>query len=238
MPAERYYYPGNLDPSDSIVLDGPEFIHLSKVMRSRVGDLIELVNGKGALAQGQVVRLDKREAHIRIEDCRTEKPSERRLIIAQAIPRLNRLETILEKGTELGMDEIWLFPGALSEKTTFSENQLARMEYILITAMKQCGRLFLPKLVFEKELKKWEKLNLPAYFGDVREDASHFFDEWVRRGKQDKFLFFIGPESGFTIEETEKLESLGAKGVKLHPYVLRTDTASLCALSQYFSFPR
>lgn len=161
----------------------------------------------------------------------TEAPPPYRLILAQAIPRTNRLEFILEKGTELGMTEIWLFASARSERRNFSEHQEARLKNITIAALKQCGRLFLPTIVMLPQIKDWPKLPYPAFFGDTQPSAPILASAFQKHDGCQEVLFCIGPESGFTPEETTLLQTHGANGVKLHPNILRTDTAALAALS-------
>ena len=87
------------------------------MIRARKGDKVELVNGRGALAQAVVTTLEKEKAPLQIEST-TEKPRGAEIILAQALPRFSHLDWIIEKGTELGASLFWLFPGVLSEKKT------------------------------------------------------------------------------------------------------------------------
>src|SRR5260221_9782239 len=129
MPAERYFIDAAVSVGQEITLEGAECRHLCTVMRAQVGEEIELVNGKNQLAVASVQKMAKKSAGLRIEKVSSGKPS-RPVIIAQAIPRFNRLETILEKGTELGAAAFWTFPGMLSEKKELSANQQERMRLI------------------------------------------------------------------------------------------------------------
>jgi 16S rRNA (uracil1498-N3)-methyltransferase len=231
MPAERYYYPEPLETGKAIPLQDQEFHHLIHVMRAREGDLVEIVNGMGQLAKAVIQSLEKKKAILSLTHVFTQEPSETALILAQGIPRQNRLDFIAEKCTELGMTELWLFPGTKSEKKDFSENQLERVKGITIAAMKQCGRLYLPKIKLMPALKQWKCQDLPLmFFGDVSPDVPPFLFAWnALSTKPKQALFCIGPESGFTEEETAAMKSLGACGVSLHPNILRTDTAAIAA---------
>jgi len=233
MPAERFYYPHSLGKEDNIVLEDQEFHHLVNVMRNRLDDIIEVINGIGQIANARLSSIEKKRALLTVETVFTEEPSKLKLILAQAIPRLNRLETILEKCTELGMTEIWLFPGAHSEKKEFSENQLERLQHILISATKQCGRLFLPKLISMPPIKKWQTFPIPAFFGDVEPEAPLLEDIWKHHFEAEAYeaLMCIGPESGFNDEEIALLKKFGAEGVSLHRNILRTDTAAIASLA-------
>jgi 16S rRNA (uracil1498-N3)-methyltransferase len=231
MPAERYFYLQDFHKSETFSLEDKEFHHLIHVMRTRIGEEIEFINGKGQLAKGHIVSIEKKRANVVIEYVYSSSPKPNELILAQAIPKLNRLEFILEKSVELGATEIWLFPSTLSEKKSFSENQLQRFHAILISAMKQCGRLFLPSLKIMPPIASWNNLPHPFLFGDTRNDAPPLLKNYNRYLNFQTVLFCVGPESGFTEEEVSLLTAKGGEGVKLHENILRTDTAALSALS-------
>ncbi|MEI8365176.1 MAG: RsmE family RNA methyltransferase [Parachlamydiaceae bacterium] len=230
MPAERYYYPQSLENNTPIYLEGQEHHHLVNVMRTRLGEEVEVVNGQGQLAATTVESLEKKRAVLSVQTVFTANPPTIKIILAQGLPRFARLELIMEKCTELGMTEIWLFPAARSEKKDLSESQFTRLETIAVASMKQCGRLFLPKIVVMPPLKRWTETPVKTcYFGDLREGAPKVHNAWPA-GSQEA-LFFVGPESGFTEDEVKQMESLHATGVKLHSNVLRTETAAIAALS-------
>lgn len=230
MPAERYFLDHSFKVGDILELDHTEFHHLARVMRAQLGDSLEVVNGKGTLAQASLIHLGKNKASIELKSVHQEPEKSFQIILAQAIPKPNRLDFILEKGTELGVDQFWLFPGHLSVKKDFSPNQLERASSLTIAAMKQCGRLTLPTIEIKSPLDKWSPLEgITAFFGDVGEAAPPFEKELT--SSSNTIIFFTGPESGFDAKEVEILKNIGAKGVKLHPNILRTDTASLVALS-------
>lgn len=231
MPAERYYFNQQFTANNILNLADQEYHHLVHVMRARPNDEIELVNGQGQLAQATIQTITKKNVQLSIESTQTSPPTTSHLILAQAIPRMNRLEFILEKGTELGMTDIWLFPTTHSDRKTFNEQQIERLQAITIAAMKQCGRLFLPKITMMPKLSAWEPLPSPAFFGDTSPSAPTLSSAWQNASSSKSAFICIGPESGFTQEETALLLQLGAQGVKLHSNILRTDTAAITALS-------
>jgi 16S rRNA (uracil1498-N3)-methyltransferase len=228
MPAERYYLNTPLRSGQMLPIQEREHHHLVHVMRSRVDGTIEIVNGQGQLAEATIVMLGKREATVLVHKVHEEPKPAQELILVQAIPRANRLDFIIEKGVELGVTQLWLLPSKLSERKQFTTEQMTRIEAQMVAAMKQCGRLFLPSVQLVSSLSAMEKLPYPAYFGDLEEKAPPFSRVWR---KSEGVLFFTGPESGFTQDEVEELRRLGVQGVKLHPYILRTETASIAALS-------
>lgn len=82
--------------------------------------------------------------------------------------------------------------------------------------------------------------NYSSFFGDTQPDALPFISAWKKIEPKNEAIFFIGPESGFTKEEVSLLKTFKAQGVKLHPNILRTDTAAIAALtllSHHIYFP-
>lgn len=202
-----------------------------KVMRARIGDTVELVNGRGLLAEATVVQMQRHACRLDITSTSTSKPDPFKLVVAQSLPRLNRLDTIVEKGTELGMHMLWLFPGERSERKELSEQQEQRLHSIAVSALKQSGRLYLPEIFVKPPLVNWNNLPFPAFYGSLNPNAPLFSTSWQQTKPEEGVLFFVGPEAGFSEAEIQHLERLGAKGVNLHRNILRTDTASLVALS-------
>ena len=232
MPHNRYYLDKLFQKNDTVVLAEDEFHHLSRVSRAQSGDLIELVNGRGQFAQAHLIELKKHEAKLHLIQVMEEISPKTPLILAQALTRMNHLEWILEKGTELNATAFWLFPGILSEKEQLSETQSARLTHLAISAMKQCGRLDLPSIESKPPLLKWSALPGTLLFGDPREKAPYLWELGLTPPLAPPIVLFIGPESGFDKREDEFLRnSLKAKGMRLHSNTLRAETASLSALS-------
>lgn len=231
MPIDRFYTESVLKNDCEFFLEEQEFHHLYRVTRTREGEQIEIVNGKGQLAEANVERIEKRKALLKITQVIESPPSSFKRILIQAIPKLNRLEMIVEKGTELGMEELWLFPGERSEKKQLPENQLDRLKTISISAMKQCGRLYLPSIVLHPPLQKWKTFPSPCYFGDLCPEAPSLFKEYQKSPHSECVFFAIGPESGFSDNEIEIFRTHHAKGIFLNENILRTDTAAIAALA-------
>ena len=228
MPAKRFFTPSSLH-HETVILSGEELHHLS-VMRLRPQDTLELVNGHGELAQGTLQSLDKTGALIKITSYEQKAPPSPTLILAQALPKFSLLEWIIEKGCELNVSEFWLFPGDNSEKKDLSTQQNIRLNNIIISSLKQCGRLWLPKLLLKAPLKKWQALPGTLLFGDTSPDAP-----LLTAPLSNPITFCVGPEQGFSsAEEAFLKDSLKAQGTRLHSNTLRTETAGLVALSQLY----
>jgi 16S rRNA (uracil1498-N3)-methyltransferase len=231
MPAERYFIDEELLAQAKIILKGNEFHHLAKVMRTKNGERVELVNGKGTLALADVQEIRKDQALLLIDEAKTDPLLPPRLILAQAITKPDRLAFILEKGTELGVDAFWFFPGHLSQQKELFPQQQERARALTIAAMKQCGRLILPSIQLKPALDKWPEIEGQSFFGDLDPVAPWLGSKEALPASIYPIIFFTGPESGWSEKEVHFLKEKGAKGVRLHHNILRTDTASIVALS-------
>lgn len=251
MPHDRFFVDTIFQKHDQVKLK-EEVRHL-KVMRIRDGEEIELVNGKNQLAISRYHSPNIAKI-LHVESF----PKPFPLILCQALPRLSRLDTIVEKCTELGMTELWLFPGVLSEKKHLTPSQLERLRHITIASLKQCGRFDLPKIEIKPPLLEWKEVPHPAYFGDLSPSAPSFFSSFevknlsfglspsdsealeneekiTKTQVKKEMCFFVGPEAGFAEVEEIHLKKMGAKGVKLHPWILRADTAPIVVLSTVYA---
>ena len=227
MPVNRFYLDDPLEEGTTVALEGAEQHHAAKVVRCTEGDTVELVNGRGCLAQGLVRDVQRRTLGIEVTSSSVEVPPEKKIILLQAFPRKNRLDTIVEKATELGADALYLFPAALSERSFTSHDRVVQGA---VSAMKQCGRLFLPEVYCGDTLPEILEVLAAAtiYYGSFAEGAPPFHQRW--KEPEGDVAFVIGPESGLTEQEEELLQKSGAEGVSLHPWILRTDTAAIGAM--------
>ncbi|KKM71326.1 hypothetical protein LCGC14_1431730 [marine sediment metagenome] len=231
MPKDRYFIDQDLKKNSLLEIKDKEAHHI-RTLRKKEGEFVEVINGKGFLAKAKIENFDKKSIKIRLKDVFFEKEKKQKLILVQAFIKPNKLDFLLEKTTELGVDAIWFFKSKNSEKLNFSKNRLDRMRSILIAAIKQSGRLYLPKIeIFEsiKDIKKFDG-NKNIYFGDVEKKAKRYVDIY-KKDKKNSY-FFIGPEMGFFLGEISYLKNdLKAKGIKLNDNILRAETAGIASIA-------
>jgi 16S rRNA (uracil1498-N3)-methyltransferase len=225
MPDNRFYIEEKLNRNTSYSITGKELGHMH-VMRIKENEKITLVNGKNELGIGYISRIEKEFIEVMIEEVEVQKPSYQ-IDLYQGLCKPVHLDFILEKGCELGVTDIHLVPMEYSEVKGFS--RMDRMNNVLIAAIKQCGRLDLPKIHLEENLYHLNLSDKNVYFGDMRSHAPFFIHETL--AKEKPVHFFIGPEKGFSKKEVAFLENqYHAKGVKLHENTLRTETAAITAI--------
>jgi 16S rRNA (uracil1498-N3)-methyltransferase len=223
MPAERFYIDAPLE--GTLTIEGVEYHHMAHVMRTQIGEVVEIVNGKGALAKVEVLALSKKNGTLQVLSSTQTQLHEPTKILAIPFMRPSKLEWVIEKCTELGADAFWLYPAQFSDKESISKNQLERFHHLAISAMKQCGRLDLPPI---KILDRFADLFLtPAtfLFGDTGTTNTE------KKSITKPLVFITGPEAGFSEKELKLLTEKGT-GICLHRNILRAETAPLAALFQ------
>ena len=103
MPHDRFYIDAPL--KGNVLLDGEEFHHLSRVMRKKEGDVVELLNGKNTLALATLSSISKREASLTVTQSEDKKPLLPPLKLIQAIPKTKPFRAHFAKG-----NRNWSFP--------------------------------------------------------------------------------------------------------------------------------
>lgn len=226
MPHDRFYAPFPFKLKEIISLEGDEADHLQKVMRKKAGDKVELVNGKGQLAEATLQRSDKKTAFLEILSLQKIEPLTKKLTLALALTLPSHLEFAVEKGTEIGVTTFFLFPADKSERRSLTTNQWQRLAKITIAAMKQSGRGDLPSLLEGPPLKEWPSPTLPLFFGDLSPEPLQGSSPFQNR---QEVMFAIGPESGWSEPERALFLQMGGQPFSLHPYILRAETAAIVA---------
>jgi len=228
MPHNRFFIDAAFEKGKTVTFPPEEKHHLT-VMRCKVHDQVELINGRNQLAMATILSLTTDSADLKIDEITTLKAPTVSVNLYQAFCHFNRLDSILEKCVELGVTSFYLYHSSLSE-VKIPANRDKRLKKVITSAMKQCGRLDLPKLHLLKEMQEITPLEGISFFGDIREKTDYL----TKHFSQDKtYNIFIGPEKGFTEKEIDLLEKkYKAQGIHLHENILRTDTAAICFLSQ------
>ncbi|MBM3192419.1 MAG: 16S rRNA (uracil(1498)-N(3))-methyltransferase [Chlamydiae bacterium] len=229
MPHNRFFVDQPLVKNTTLSLPEEEAHHIVKVMRLKQGDIFELINGQGYLAQASLLQVNKKTLICSIQEVIFQEKAARRFIIAQSFLKPSSLELLVEKNTELGMDELWLFPAFYSDKVTLSSHQEERLHKHLLAAIKQCGRLYLPSIRVFTNLEEicQESTGFSRFYGDTSPQAlplSHYLVQ-----KPASCLFIVGPEQGFHEKELALFEKNSIQGTRLCPHILRAETASIAA---------
>ena len=224
----QLFYNANLDNSyKQFFLTADESRHLIKVMRRSAGDQLQITNGKGLIFTAEVLEADPRKCKCQIiEEQKVLKPKHALHLVVAPTKNNDRFEWFLEKATELGVDEITPIICKKSERKVIKPERLNK---ILIAAMKQSLKAYLPQL---KEAVSWkefmqQKFNTDRFIAHCGEGRKTPLKQWIK--PQQDVMILIGPEGDFSDTEIREAMSSGFVPVSLGKSRLRTETAAVAA---------
>jgi 16S rRNA (uracil1498-N3)-methyltransferase len=239
MPGHRFFTLFQKTDQKVILEDGDEFQHLSKVLRLKKGDDVELINGQGGLAKGFVEEIRKTSAVIALHEMSfVLQPAAVRITLACAIPKRAKFETIIEKCSELGVDRI---VPLITERTEFlidgerADKKAERFARVMMNAAKQCKRLWFPEISapvpFIAAVKELSHPDAGLFIPWLEGDRISLDQALAQKAGMKEFVFFIGPEGDFTADEVGLALKAGALPVSLGETVLKVDTAAMAVVA-------
>lgn len=222
----QLFYSQDLE-GDRIELDPENARHAIKVLRSKVGDELHFTDGKGKLILARIVELGSKSCVIETisSELRAQRTPQLTLVVAPT-KNIARFEWVLEKATEIGAERIVPIICARSERKAIKPE---RLEKILVSAMKQSQRAWLPELSEALSFKAFmdHEITGKGYIGWMDEaEPAHLKD--ALQPKKDATIL-IGPEGDFTPGEVEMAKAKGFQPISLGPSRLRTETAAIVA---------
>jgi len=242
MQKRRFYVPSEAFYGDCAIIKGDQAHHLVSVLRKKAGDDVVLFDGKGTECLARVLRIDRDAVVAKIERTeayqRADRPS---VALYAAVPKGRRFDLVVEAATELGADTITpLFTerGVVTLAERDISARLERWKRITIAAAKQCRRPTLPLLNWPVRFLDAAATSSPprggvfAIFACLDRDSLP-----IQNVLQDvpdsarEIRAYIGPEGGFTPEETAAARDAGFRLASLGENTLRIETAAVAALS-------
>ena len=219
------------------IIEGEDVKHISKVLRCRVGEKLEICNNDNNEYICEITNIDKSRVELDIvEFVDIKRESDLKIKVYQGLPKGPKMEMIHQKLTEVGVDEIILVQ---TKRTVVKvddkkeDKKIERWERIIYEAAKQSKRGKIPKLRgvlnFNEALDdmKLNDFNIAPYENEKTKSIKQAI-----KGLDIKNIgIFVGPEGGFEDVEIEAIEEIGGQSVSLGPRILRTETASLVASS-------
>ncbi len=202
--------------------------HCVRVLRLNEGDEILVTDGKGTFYKAAIRRANTKHCEISIlENWRQPALWNFKLHIAVAPTKnMDRMEWFVEKATEIGIDTITCLNCRFSER---KEVKTARLEKILVSAMKQSQKATLPRLNGMTDFKRFisEPFDGRKFIAHCEEEEKPLLKHVYHPGEN--ALILIGPEGDFSTEEIRLAEKNGFEAISLGESRLRTETAALVA---------
>jgi 16S rRNA (uracil1498-N3)-methyltransferase len=222
----------------SIVLPPDPSRYLAAVMRKGPGDEILVFNGVDGEWLARIEAVGKKSVTLIAEHQTRPQPAGRGPVLLVALVKRARLETIVEKATELGASKIQLL---ITHRSNSDHTNIERLTLIAREAAEQTERLDVPEILAPVKLDRLlDGLDYSAvFFGD--EDSTHEDDKVtlpmlkaIEGSNPSLSAILIGPEGGFDDDERGRLRSLpNVRPVNLGPRILRADTAAISALTLF-----
>ena len=224
---QLFYNPAIDEQTNSFTFDKEESKHIIKVLRRRDGDILFVTNGLGHLFECEIILASDNKCTVEIKSFEKKEASKFHLHLAVAPTKMNdRFEWFLEKATEIGIQEITPIICDRSERKVINKE---RFDKIVLSALKQCNELYLPKLndaiTFKEFISKQHKgLQLIAHCEETNKKTL----KSVLKTNED-ITFLIGPEGDFSTKEINLALENNYIPVSLGNTRLRTETAAVVA---------
>lgn len=221
----------NIVDCNDIILDQKSSHHLKTVLRVKVGQKVNVFNGKGDIFESLIKNIKKNE--VILEIIRHQKVSKPlfEIDLYQSLPKINRWELVLQKSVELGVTNIFPLKTKFTE-TKFTEEKYKRFNHIISSAAEQSESRWIPVLhettTLEAALKNIKNYDC-SVMGSLYSNTQTFKD--INWSKINKISLFIGPEGDFTQDEVELMISNGVIPLTFGKRILRTETAAIFGLS-------
>jgi len=219
--------------------DGDTYNHMVRVLRLGTGDSVQLADEKGMVHFGTINQVAKEWVAVKISSSCSAVESDStapRITICQALPKGDKIDLILQKGTELGAHNFLLFGGRRSVAKIRDDQQASKLERwnrITSEAARQCGRSDVPEVTWrlsavEAAHETGHELRLILWEGEREISLKNVLSVG---GKPTSVIVAIGPEGGFDPLEVRHFSQLGFRPVSLGNRILRTETASIAILA-------
>jgi len=234
MSRRRFYVPRDSIHDGVAALPPSQAHHLRNVLRLGAGDIVEIFDGEGS---GYVGSVEIRGSRVRIRDLEKIPFEKARiaLTLAVALIKSSKFEWILEKATELGIEEIIPLTTRFSEiriADSRIDSRLERWNRIVQEASRQCGRFSAPQvhkpLSFQESLRV-QGLSTGAKLLFYEKAEAYWKPEPIHF--TERIVLCVGPEGGWDPEEIKQATEAGYQIFSLGPFVLRAETAAIAAVS-------
>ena len=216
---------------NEIKIVGEDVSHISRVLRMAAGDKIIVCDGEGSDYDAVITSITKTEVVAEITGkyvCHAEPCIN--VTMFQALPKQGKMEYIIQKNTELGINKI--IPVYTKRCVVKPSDKTERWTKVAESAAKQCGRGIIPEVLptvtFDEAVKQMKEYDLALMPYECEEKNG--LKKVLQSAEYKNVSIFIGPEGGFDLKEVETAINAGVKTVTLGKRILRTETAASAVL--------
>ena len=232
MQNPRFFEPQQLTVLSDVRLSDDAVQHI-RVLRLKNNTVITLFNGEGGEYRATLIDIQKRSVTAQITSFHeTINESPLTLHLGQVISRGDRMEFVIQKAVELGVNEVTPLLSdrcGIKIKADRLEKKQQQWQKIAISACEQSGRNIVPTINSVETLESWCSKETEAVKITLHPRASYSINTLPDNIHNIQLL--IGPEGGFTDNEIALTKTLNFTETQLGPRILRTETAALTAIT-------
>ncbi|MEL6305747.1 MAG: 16S rRNA (uracil(1498)-N(3))-methyltransferase [Bacteroidota bacterium] len=231
---QLFYHPTEPVTGATLSFSAEESKHIVRVLRKKVGDVLQATDGQGHFFTITLTHTEVRNCQGTIGDVNKVSKKPYQLHMAVAPTKMNeRFEWFLEKATELGVDEI---TPILCERSERKVIKAERLERVLVSAMKQSLRAYLPKLNPLTPYQDFLEKNPEAkkFIAHCAQGKRNLLTDFLP--PQEDVVFLVGPEGDFSENEIQSALDLEYVPVTLGKNRLRTETAAVMTCASFALF--
>ena len=219
-------------------ITGDDAHHIFRVLRMKAGDALSLCDGAG-YEYDAVITTISADAVVCALGARRESAVESLLKITlyQCLPKTGKMETIVQKCTELG---VYAIVPVLSARCVVIPNKdyekkRERYNRVALEAAKQSRRAVVPEVMPLTDIKKIDPSVYDLFLIAYEEESARTLKQALRESDSPRTVaLLVGPEGGLEESEVARLTAAGARSVSLGKRILRTETAGMAMLAQVF----
>lgn len=221
-------------------ITGEDAKHIAKVLRMKVGDELTVCDTKGRDYDCMIEEIGAGEVRLKVLSVApSQSEPDVRVHLYQAMPKADKMETIIQKAVELGAASITpvMTRRCVSRPDAKSmDKKLVRYNRIALEAAKQCGRgvapPVLPLLELPQALEQMQRTGCPIlFYENATAPAKQVIAKARESGKELEIAVLIGAEGGFDEDEVALAREHGCHILSLGKRILRCETAPLAALT-------
>ena len=232
----RFFVPSHHIRNARVVIDGDEFHHLHHVLRLQIGDRITFCDDQEQEHYGTVVALSPTSAEVTIHHTESAQISRLPLTLALGLLKGQKMDLVVEKVTELGVNRIVPFISTFTVAQLPTERQserLARWQRIAQSAAKQSGskvpQLLVPQTFAQLCDSQSPDITTILFYEQERQSTLKAFAN--DHSSLASLCIIVGPEGGFASQEVEHARERGIYVLGLGSQILRAETAGIVAVA-------
>ncbi|MCE5187833.1 MAG: 16S rRNA (uracil(1498)-N(3))-methyltransferase [Eubacteriales bacterium] len=231
----RRFFCDNISGS-AAVLSGDDAHHILRVLRMKAGETLSICDGTGGEYDAVIASVSPDAVVCTLgERRRSEAESPVKITLFQCLPKTGKMETIVQKCTELGVFAVEPVVCARCVVVPNKDFEKKRERYsrVALEAAKQSRRAMVPQVLPLVELKKIDPKSFDLFLVAYEEEETRTLKTALREaGAPATVALLIGPEGGLEPDEVKRLAANGAICVSLGRRILRTETAGMAMLAQ------